>query len=163
LVKIWVSLIDMANDAEIATVFAHRPGRKRLVATDGGRGFIVDEAEAVAQTKAGKMVLTLGDGEKAAFCLPVEGDAVAVIGDNRKLLVFMAEEVPLMSRGRGVMLQKYRDGGTADIKIFSLADGLSWKSGERTRTETDLTPWIGKRASVGRLPPTGFPRINKFT
>jgi len=156
-------MIDMANDAEIATVFAHRPGRKRLVATDGGRGFIVDEAEAVAQTKAGKMVLTLGDGEKAAFCLPVEGDAVAVIGDNRKLLVFMAEEVPLMSRGRGVMLQKYRDGGIADIKIFSLADGLSWKSGERTRTETDLTPWIGKRASVGRLPPTGFPRINKFT
>ncbi|OAN58047.1 DNA topoisomerase IV subunit A [Magnetospirillum moscoviense] len=155
-------MIDLANDAEIALIFAHRPGRKRLVATDGGRGFVVDEAEALAQTKSGKMVLNLGDGEKAAFCIPVEGDAVAVIGDNRKLLVFMAEEIPVMTRGRGVMLQKYRDGGMADIKIFTLAEGLSWKSGERTRTESDLTPWIGKRASVGRLPPTGFPRNNKF-
>ena len=156
-------MVDLANDADIAGVFAHKPGRKRLVATDGGRGFVVDEAEALAQTKAGKMVLNLGDGEKAKFCLPAEGDAVAVIGDNRKLLVFMAEEIPAMTRGRGVMLQKYRDGGTADIKVFNLADGLSWKSGERTRTESDLTPWLGKRASVGRLPPTGFPRNNKFT
>jgi topoisomerase-4 subunit A len=156
-------MIDLANDADIALIFAHRPGRKRLVATDGGRGFVIDEAEALAQTKSGKMVLNLGDGEKAAFCSPVEGDAVAVIGDNRKLLVFLAEEIPVMTRGRGVMLQKYRDGGMADVKVFNLAEGLSWKSGERTRTESDLTPWIGKRASVGRLPPTGFPRNNKFT
>lgn len=156
-------MIDMANEAEVVSVFAHKPGRKLLVASSGGRGFVVPEADVLAQTKAGKMVLNLGDGETAAFCLPAEGDAVAIIGDNRKLLVFMAEEIPEMSRGRGVMLQKYRDGGVADIKVFTLADGLSWKMGERTRTETDLTPWLGKRASVGRLPPTGFPRGNKFT
>ncbi|MGE5517871.1 MAG: DNA gyrase subunit A, partial [Bacteroidota bacterium] len=156
-------MIDLANDADIAHVFPHKPGRKLLVSSDGGRGFIVEETEVVAQTKAGKMVLNLGDGEKATFCLPAEGDAVAIIGSNRKLLVFMAEEIPVMTRGRGVMLQKYRDGGAADIKVFPLAEGLSWKMGERTRTETDLTPWLGKRASVGRLPPTGFPRSNKFT
>jgi topoisomerase-4 subunit A len=156
-------MIDLANDAEIALVMTHKPGRKLLVASDGGRGFIVEENEVLAQTKSGKMVLNLGDGEKAAFCLAVEGDAVAVMGDNRKLLVFMAEEIPVMTRGRGVMLQKYRDGGTADIKIFNLADGLSWPLGERTRSEPDLALWLGKRASVGRLPPTGFPRSNKFS
>ncbi len=156
-------MIDLANDADITHVFPHRAGRKLLLSSDGGRGFVVEEAEVLAQTKAGKMVLNLGDGEKAAFCLPAEGDAVAIIGSNRKLLVFMAEEIPVMTRGRGVMLQKYRDGGVADIKVFTLAEGLSWKSGERTRTESDLTPWLGKRASVGRLPPTGFPRTNKFT
>ncbi|MCA1907592.1 MAG: DNA topoisomerase IV subunit A, partial [Magnetospirillum sp.] len=156
-------MIDMANEAEVLTIFAHKPGRKLLLSSSGGRGFIVEEAEVLAQTKAGKSVLNLGDGETAAFCLPAEGDAVAILGDNRKLLVFMAEEIPVMARGRGVMLQKYRDGGVADIKVFNLADGLSWKSGERTRTEADLTPWLGKRASVGRLPPTGFPRVNKFT
>jgi len=156
-------MIDLANDADIIHVFPHRAGRKLLLSSDGGRGFVVEEAEVLAQTKAGKMVLNLGDGEKATFCLPAEGDAVAIIGSNRKLLVFMAEEIPVMTRGRGVMLQKYRDGGAADIKVFNLAEGLSWKMGERTRTENDLTPWLGKRASVGRLPPTGFPRANKFT
>ncbi len=156
-------MIDLANDADIAHVFAHRPGRKLLVATNLGRGFAVEENEVLAQTKSGKMILTPGDGEKAAFCLPMDGDAVAVVGDNRKLLVFMADEIPVMSRGRGVILQKYRDGGAADIKVFTLAQGLSWKSGERVRTETDLSPWLGKRASVGRLPPTGFPRSNRFT
>ena len=156
-------MIDLANDADIIHVFPHRAGRKLLLSSDGGRGFVVEETEVLAQTKAGKMVLNLGDGEKATFCLPAEGDAVAIIGSNRKLLVFMAEEIPVMTRGRGVMLQKYRDGGVADIKVFNLAEGLSWKMGERTRTENDLTPWLGKRASVGRLPPTGFPRANKFT
>jgi topoisomerase-4 subunit A len=157
-------MIDLANDAEIATVFPHRPGRKLLVASDAGRGFVIkDEAEVIAQTRAGKMILNVEKGEKAVFCLPFEGDAVAVMGNNRKLLVFMAEEIPDMTRGRGVILQKYRDGGMADIKVFNLADGLSWKMGERTRSETDLTPWLGKRASIGRLPPTGFPRSNRFT
>ncbi len=156
-------MIDLANDADIAKVMAHRPGRKLLVASGGGRGFVVEENAVVAQTRAGKMVLDPGDGDKAAFCLPAEGDAVAIIGDNRKLLVFMAEEIPTMTRGRGVMLQKYRDGGIADIKVFTLAEGLSWPLGDRTRTELDLTPWLGKRASVGRLPPTGFPRSNRFS
>jgi topoisomerase-4 subunit A len=156
-------MIDLAKDAEIVSVMVHKPGRKLLVASSGGRGFTIKEDEVLAQTRAGKMILNLGDGEKARFCLAVEGDAVAIMGDNRKLLVFMADEIPDMSRGRGVMLQKYRDGGTADIKLFKLADGLSWNLGERVRTEADLTPWLGKRASVGRLPPTGFPRNNKFS
>ncbi|CAA7623656.1 DNA topoisomerase 4 subunit A [Candidatus Terasakiella magnetica] len=156
-------MIDLANDVDITAVMVHKPGRKLLVATNGGRGFVVEESEVLAQTRAGKMVLNVGDGEKAVFCLPLEGDAVAIMGDNRKLLVFMAEEIPEMSRGRGVILQKYRDGGTADIKVFPLAQGLSWSLGERVRTEADLTPWLGKRASIGRLPPTGFPRTNKFS
>ncbi|CAA7622301.1 DNA topoisomerase IV subunit A [Magnetospirillum sp. SS-4] len=155
-------MIDLANDVEIATVMVHKPGRKLLVASDSGRGFVVEETEVLAQTRAGKMILNTGDGEKAAFCLALEGDAVAIMGDNRKLLVFMAEEIPEMSRGRGVILQKYRDGGAADIKVFTLAQGLTWSLGERTRTEADLTPWLGKRASIGRLPPTGFPRTNRF-
>jgi topoisomerase-4 subunit A len=156
-------MIDLAGDVEIAAVMVHKPGRKLLLATNTDRGFVVEESEVVAQTRAGKMVLNCGPGEKAKFCLLFEGDAVAVIGENRKMLVFMAEEIPVMSRGRGVILQKYRDGGMADIKVFTLAQGLTWNLGERVRTEADLTPWLGKRASVGRLPPTGFPRNNKFS
>ena len=156
-------MIDLGNDVDIAAVMVHKPGRKLLLASSGGRGFVVAENEVLAQTRAGKMVLNVGDGEKATYCQVFEGDAVAIMGDNRKLLVFMAEEIPEMSRGRGVMLQKYRDGGTADIKVFTLAQGLSWNLGERVRTELDLTPWLGKRASIGRLPPTGFPRNNRFS
>jgi len=155
-------MVDLAPEADIAQVLVHRPDRKLLVASDGGRGFIVQENDVLAQTRAGKMVLTVGEGEAARFCLPVDGDAVAIIGANRKLLVFMLDEIPEMTRGRGVMLQKYRDGGTADIKLFTLAQGLSWALGERLRTETDLTLWLGKRGSIGRLPPTGFPRTNRF-
>ena len=155
-------MVDMANDAEINVMMVHKPGRRLLVASTVGRGFVVDEAEVLAQTRSGKMVLNLDDGERAAFCLPAEGDSVAIIGDNRKLLVFKLDEVPVMTRGRGVILQKYRDGHVADIKVFNLANGLSWKSGERERCEKDLTPWVGKRASAGRLPPLGFPRTNRF-
>ncbi len=156
-------MVDLANDADVIALLVHRPDRKLLVASSAGRGFVVEENEVLAQTRAGKMVLNVDSGERAAFCLPFDGDAVAVIGQNRKLLVFGANEIPVMSRGRGVILQKYRDGGAADIKVFTLADGLSWQSGERQRTERDLTAWLGKRASVGRLPPTGFPRSNRFT
>ena len=92
-----------------------------------------------------------------------EGDSVAVIGRNRKLLVFEIDEIPEMTRGRGVILQKYRDGGLSDLKTFALKDGLSWRIGERTRTETDLTAWVGKRAQAGRMPPAGFPRSNRFS
>jgi topoisomerase-4 subunit A len=92
-----------------------------------------------------------------------EGDTVAVLGENRKLLLFPLAELPEMSRGRGVILQKYRDGGLADVKVFRLADGLSWRSGSGVRTETQLADWLGARAQAGRLPPTGFPRANRFT
>jgi len=155
-------LIDLANDVSVVAMFVHRPGRKLLLASQTGRGFLAEESELIAQTRAGRMVLTVDEGEKAAFCIPAIGDAVAVIGDNRKLLVFKLDEIPVMSRGRGVILQKYRDGAASDILVFRMEDGLSWKLGERERVEKDLLPWIGKRASIGRLPPTGFPRGNKF-
>jgi topoisomerase-4 subunit A len=156
-------VVDLPNDAEIVSLLAYRPDSRLLVASTGGHGFLVKSDEVLAQTRAGKQILNLSEGEQAGFCLPVEGDAVAVIGENRKLLVFKLEEIPEMTRGRGVILQKYRDGGLSDVKLFVLSDGLSWKMGERNRCETNLLPWLGKRATVGRMPPTGFPRNNKFT
>jgi topoisomerase-4 subunit A len=133
-----------------------------LVAASDGRGFVIAEDDLVAQTRNGKQVLNVKGDAEAQACAPAEGDAVAVLGENRRLLIFPLDEVPTRSRGRGVILQKYRQGGLADIKTFTLAEGLSWRSGERTRTETDLTSWIGKRAQAGRLPPKGFPRTNRF-
>jgi len=156
-------MVDLPNDAEIMVLTIYRPATRLLVASSGGKGFLVKSEEVLAQTRAGKQILNLGDGESASFCLPIASqDSVAIIGQNRKLLVFKLEEIPEMTRGRGVILQKYRDGGAADIKLFSLADGLSWAWGDKTRTETNLILWLGKRATVGRMPPTGFPRNNKF-
>jgi topoisomerase-4 subunit A len=157
-------MIDIPNEHDIVQVMVHRPdGGRLLVASDDGRGFVVEESEVVAQTRAGKQVLTLGEGARAVVAVPVVGDAVATIGENRKLLIFRLDEVPVMSRGRGVTLQKYRDGGLSDAVTFSLKDGLSWRqAGGRTRTESDLGEWIGKRAQAGRLPPRGFPGNNKF-
>ncbi|MCW9040947.1 MAG: DNA topoisomerase IV subunit A, partial [Rhodospirillales bacterium] len=141
-------MIDMTNGHEPLTMFIQKPGRRFLVASESGRGFVLKEDDIIAQTKNGKVALNLPDGEEASACVEVADDAdhIAVIGDNRKLLVFALDEVPEMSRGRGVILQKYKDGGLADVKTFRLADGLSWKTGDRTRTETDLLPWLGKRA-----------------
>lgn len=155
-------IIDLPNDADVAKFLVHKPGRQLLVASSGGRGFRVAEDDVVAQTKAGKQILTLGDGEVAAFCLPVEGDCVAIMGQNRKLLVFALEELPVMAKGRGVILQKYKDGGVSDIKMFTEAEGLSYRRGEQVRTENDLSVWKAARASQGKLPPTGFPRSNRF-
>jgi topoisomerase-4 subunit A len=155
-------MIDMANEAEILVMLVHKPGRKLLLASNVGNGFIVEETEVIAQTRAGKQVMNLGDGEIATHCLAVEGDGVATVGENRRLLVFKAEEIPTMSRGRGVILQRFKDGGLSDVRFFNFAEGLSWKSGERVRSEPDLTEWTGKRASAGRLAPNGFPRGNKF-
>src|SRR3954447_770357 len=156
-------MIDLANDAELVSLFKHEPGRKLLVAASNGRGFQVDEDEVIAQTRGGKQVMSVGDGVEAKFCVPVEGDSVAVIGNNRKLLVFALDEVPVMGRGRGVALQKYTDGSLADVTTFTFAQGLSWKSGERTRVETDMSPWKAYRGTIGRLPPNGFPKNNRFT
>ena len=156
-------LIDLPNEADVAAMLVHRPDGVLLIASASGRGFQVDEAKIVAQTKAGRQVMSLEDGDKAQFCLPVDGDSVAVLGQNRKLLVFGIEEIPTMISGRGVTLQKYRDGGLADLKIFRREEGLRWRSGDRVRAETDLRPWEGRRATQGRMPPTGFPRINRFT
>ncbi len=155
-------MIDLGNDQDIVALLVHQPGRKLLVAASDGRGFVVPEDDVLAQTRGGKQVLNLGGGAEAQACAIVEGDHVAVVGDNRKLVVFGLGEVPEMTRGRGVILQKYKDGGLSDVKVFRLKDGLTWKIGERTRTETDLKPWLGQRAQAGRLPPRGFPVNNKF-
>ena len=157
-------MIDLPNDDDVVELFPYRPSMELLVAASDGRGFVVDGKEAVAQTRAGKQVLTRGEGAVARICAQAEGgDAVACVGDNRKMLIVKLDDIPLMTRGRGVILQRYRSGGLADCKVFRLADGLSWRQGEsRTRTETDLGPWLGSRGGAGRLVPAGFPRANRF-
>ncbi len=155
-------LVELDNDGDVSTLFVWRDDRKYLVASSGGRGFIVGASELIAEKRTGKQVLSLREGERATICVPAEGDHVAVVGDNRKLLVFPLAQVPELARGTGVMLQKYKDGGLADAKVFVLAEGLSWRLGEKTRVETDLAPWLGDRAQAGRLPPNGFPRSGRF-
>jgi topoisomerase-4 subunit A len=133
------------------------------VAASDGRGFVVVADEAVAQTRAGKQVLNLGEGAVARVAAPVAVDTVAAVGENRKLLLFPLTEVPEMARGRGVILQRYKQGGLSDLKVFTLAEGLSWRRGDQTRTETDLRAWVGTRSQSGRIVPTGFPKNNRFS
>ena len=154
-------MVDIGNDQDVVQMLVHRPGRKLVVASSDGRGFVVTEDDVIAQTRGGKQALNVKGDVEAVVCRPVTGDSIAVIGDNRKLLVFPVTELPEMARGRGVKLQAYRDGGLADLTTFNRKDGLQWQQADRTRTETDLTPWIGKRAQAGRLPPRGFPKKAK--
>jgi topoisomerase IV subunit A len=155
-------LADLTNEDDVAALFVPTEGAKYLVASSTGRGFIVADDELAAEKRTGRQVLNLRPGEEAALCVPADGDHVAVIGSNRKLLIFPLEQVPEMARGGGVILQRYRDGALSDAKVFRLADGLTWRLGEKTRTETDLRDWIGERAQAGRLPPSGFPRSGRF-
>jgi topoisomerase-4 subunit A len=156
-------MIDLPNEHDVVALFPHRPGLRLLLASDDGRGFIVDGEEAQAQTRAGKQVLIPAPGARAALCIAADGDAAAFVGANRRLLVVDLAEIPEMARGRGVILQRYRGGGLADAKVFRLADGLSWRRGEnRTRTEIDLTPWHGARGGAGHGVPQGFPRSGRF-
>ena len=157
-------MVDLPNEADIVAIFIHKPGQKLLVASSAGDGFVVPEDDVVAQTRSGKQVLNVKDGVRAQVCRAVSGDHVAVVGENRKVLVFPLEELPEMGRGKGVRLQKYKDGGLSDATTFTLAEGLSWLDpAGRTRTETELAEWMGKRASAGRMAPRGFPRDNRFT
>jgi len=158
-------MIDMGNENDPISMFTHLPGRKLLVASDTGRGFIVNEDDVIAQTKNGKQVLNLGVGEEAsAASFVAEGDDhVASVGRNRKMLLFPISELPEMTRGRGNILQRFAKGGLADAKTFRLEDGLTWKTGERTRTETDIKDWLGKRAQAGLKVPRGFPTSGKFS
>ena len=157
-------MVDLPNDTGITDLIVYRPGQKYLLASSAGDGFIVPSEELLAQTKAGKAVLTVRDGVKTAVCTPVTGDTIAVVGDNRKMLVFPLSELPEMAKGKGVRLQKYKDGGLSDAITFNKADGLSWKDpAGRTRTESDLVEWTGARASAGKMAPRGFPRDNRFT
>ena len=156
-------MIDLGNDQDIVALFVHKPGRKLVVASADGRGFVVPEDDVLAQTRAGKQVLNLAEGVEAAAAAPAEGDTIAVIGENRKLLLFALSELPEMTRGRGVILQRYKEGGLSDVKCFTYAEGLTWRQGDqRQRTETDLAAWRGERGQAGRLPPQGFARSNKF-
>ncbi|MHA6345090.1 DNA topoisomerase IV subunit A [Roseivivax sp. CAU 1761] len=159
-------MVDLPNDVEIVEILIHDPTRRLLLASSAGDGFVVPEAEVVAQTRAGKQVLNVKGDVRAKVCRAATGDAVAVVGENRKLLVFAAEELPEMTRGKGVRLQKYKDGGLSDVTTFRLEDGLVWRDpAGRTRTvaRPELDEWIGKRAGSGRMAPRGFPRDNRFT
>ncbi|HET9460139.1 MAG TPA: DNA topoisomerase IV subunit A [Sphingomicrobium sp.] len=159
--------IDLQPEVEVVNLLVARPGMKLLVASSDGRGFIASANSTIAETRKGKQLVNLRPGAKLAVVRPVtEGaDAVATVGENRKLLVFPLADLPELARGQGVMLQRFRDGGLSDALPFRLADGLSWSLGGesgRTRTETDLTPWRAARGAAGRMPPVGFPRSNRF-
>ena len=156
-------MVDLPNDAGIVDLMIFRPAEKLLVASTAGDGFVVASDEVLAQTKAGKQVVTLGNGVRLALCRRVQGDHVAVVGDNRKVLIFPLAELPEMGKGKGVRLQKYKDGGLSDATTFELAKGLSWKDpAGRTRTEIELGEWMAGRATAGRMAPRGFPRDNRF-
>jgi topoisomerase-4 subunit A len=155
-------LADLTNEDDVAALFIPDETIRYLVASSSGRGFVVPGAELLAEKRTGKTVLNLRPNEEAALCVPASGDHVAIVGAARRLLVFPLDQVPEMARGAGVILQKYKDGGLSDAVVFRLADGLIWRLGEKTRTETNLRDWLGERGQVGKLPPNGFPRSNKF-
>lgn len=157
-------IVDIPNDADIATMMIYETGRKILVASTEGYGFVVPSDEVLAQTKTGKQVLNVSGKAEAMICRYIEDgdDHIAVIGKNRKMLVFPLVELPEMSRGKGVILQKFKEGGLSDAKSFNIAKGLEYKYGAGTTVVDDIEPWIGKRASAGRLPPNGFPKSNRF-
>jgi topoisomerase-4 subunit A len=156
-------MVDLPNEAEPVALLVHRPGARLLVASGAGDGFVLPEDEAVAQTRAGRQVLNLRDKVRARLCRPVAGDHVAVVGQNRKMLAFPLAELPEMGRGKGVRLQRYKDGGLSDAVTFTRADGLSWRDpAGRMRIVTELDEWIGARAGTGRMAPRGFPKDNRF-
>ena len=155
-------MVDLGNNDNIAAMFVFEPKVSYLIASDSGHGFVVDENHIIAQTRNGRKIMNVADGERVMFCKKIEGDMVAVVGENRKLLIFPMEEVPTMARGRGVALQKYKDGGLADIQIFKREEGFRFARSGGVKTETDLLTWIGHRAQVGKLVPFGFPKNNKF-
>jgi len=157
-------IVDLPNDANMVDLFIHQPDRKLLLASSAGDGFVVEENDIVAQTRTGKQALNVKGDITALICKPVVGDYVATVGQNRKVLIFPIDELPVMSRGKGVRMQKYKDGGLNDAATFHFIDGLSWLDpAGRRRIETELADWIGKRAGAGRMAPRGFPRENKFT
>ena len=158
-------IVDMENDQDIVTAFVHDPKRKLLLVSHQGNGFVVSEEEVVANARKGKQVMNVKSPDEAKRCLPAVGDHVAIVGDNRKMLVFALSEIPEMARGKGVRLQKYKDGGVLDVKTFVMESGLSWQdSADRTftRPREELAEWIGNRAAAGRMVPKGFPRTGKF-
>ena len=158
-------LVDMDAADDIVAVFVHNAERKLLVVSTEGRGFVVPEAEIVANTRKGRQVMTVGAGEEMRLCVDAAGDMVAMLGANRKLLLFPLDQVPEMARGKGIRLQRYKDGGVADARVFGKDEGLTWmdsSSRSFNRSLKELKDWVGDRAQAGRLPPQGFPRSNRF-
>jgi len=155
------TFIDMPPESDLVAMFAHKPGRKLLLAATTGHGFITSEDEAVAMTRAGKRVMNVKAPGEAVVCKPVEGDSIAVIGDNRKMLIFGIEEVPEMARGQGVYLQRYKDGGLLDVVTFNAKEVLR-DANNRAWTPSELKDWKGLRAQAGRLAPRGFAKSGKF-
>ncbi|CAK7255539.1 MULTISPECIES: DNA topoisomerase IV subunit A [unclassified Shinella] len=159
-------MVDMENDQDVLTAFVHDAARKVIVASQAGNGFVVAETEMVANTRKGKQVMNVGMPDEAKLVVPVRGDHVAVVGENRKMLVFPLAQLPEMSRGKGVRLQRYKDGGVSDLRCFAIADGLTWddSAGRNfVRSKEELLEWMGDRASAGRTVPKGFPRSGKFS
>jgi topoisomerase-4 subunit A len=159
--------IDLDAEVDIVQLLVARPEMKLLVASSNGKGFVTTAEATLAETRKGKQLVNLRPGAKVAVvrAIPDSADAVAVVGENRKMVVFPLSELPELGRGQGVTLQRYRDGGLSDATAFSFAEGLSWALGGesgRTRTETDLNPWRAARGAAGRMPPVGFPRNNRF-
>ena len=164
-------MLDLDDRVDLIDVFAHKPGRKRVLASKAGYGFIMPEDEAIAFRRAGKQVLNgeavvsleVAGAKGVAVCLPYEGDQLAVVGDNGKILVFPLEELPEMPRGKGVKLQSYREGALRDAAVFNAEDGASWTdTAGRTRVWADWRDWLGRRAGAGRLAPKGFPASKRF-
>ena len=156
-------MVELGNEDDIVTAFVWKEGMKFLLASASGRGFVVKSEDLLAEKRTGKTVLMVDTPDTLAAAVPAEGDTVAVVGENRKMLVFPLEQVPELARGRGVALQGYRDGGLSDVKVFDARrEGLTWQLGDRTRTETALAPWRGNRGGAGKMPPNGFPKSNRF-
>ena len=158
-------MVDMDAADDVVAVFVHDPERLLLVVSTDGRGFVVPEAEVLANTRKGKQVMTVAAPDEMRLCVAAAGDTVAILGENRKLLLVPRDQVPEMTRGKGVRLQRYKDGGVADARVFARADGLTWQdSSGRTfnRPLKELKEWVGTRAQAGRLPPPGFPRHGTF-
>ena len=156
---------DIEEDASVEKTMLHTPGAAVLLISDDGRGFVAGEDDLISATRKGRAALTLEGASRLKIVVPAEGDHIAIIGENRKLLVFPLEEAPRMARGKGVRMQRYKDGGVTDAKVFALAEGLSWtdSSGRAFNvSRAELKDWIGHRAEAGRLPPRGFPRSNRF-
>jgi topoisomerase-4 subunit A len=157
--------IDLEQEGDVVAVFRYQGGRKLLIASAQGRGFVVPEDECLGNTRKGKQVLNVKAPDQACALTPVEGELVASIGDNRKMVIFAIDQVPDLARGRGVRLQRFKDGGLSDLKTFKAENGLTWiDSAGRSFTFAlkELADWRGNRADAGRLAPKGFPRTNKF-
>jgi topoisomerase-4 subunit A len=158
-------MVDLEENHDFVDVFVHEPGRKLVVAATSGHGFVVPEDEVVAATRKGKQVLNISEPDEARVCVPAEGDMIACVGENRKMLVFPLDDVNEMTRGKGIILQRYGDGALSDLRVFKKSEGLTWlDSAGRTFTLSwqELKDWAGQRAQSGRMAPKGFPRSNKF-